>query len=155
MCREQPARSIGLPGCHMASNSVWLSVSRQMKGSLWGTPGGALPPFTPTVTPLTPCAYKIGTAARVKPGTSLCSATTDVPKLLLWRCTTTFCGDAQQAQCAVGMRHVPQLKEKDPLLGTSLESTVSHMTRPLYWVHHWKALCERPPGSICVPMEPL
>ena len=56
----------------MANMSVWLWVSLHMKGWLWGTPGGALPPLTPTVTALTPWAYRMGRAALVNPGTSLC-----------------------------------------------------------------------------------
>lgn len=44
-----------------------------MKGWLWGTAGGAEPPFTPTVTALTPCPARMGRAALVKPGMSLCT----------------------------------------------------------------------------------
>ncbi len=45
-----------------------------MKGTFLGTPGGAEPPFTPTVTAWMPAPAKIGIALRVKPGTSLCAA---------------------------------------------------------------------------------
>ena len=58
----------------MATISVRVLTSRQMKGWFFGTPGGAPAPLQPTVRASTPDAAKIGTAARVRPRTSLCAA---------------------------------------------------------------------------------
>lgn len=106
MCIHQLKRKeqVLLPGCHIANNSVWLWVSRHRKGSLWGTAGGALPPFTPTVTALTPWEYKMGNAARVKPGTSLCN-------------TATACIDAcvpcgQQEEYIIALQPFPASQRK-------------------------------------------
>jgi hypothetical protein len=60
------------PGRQNASSCVPEASSRQMKGVKCGTPGGALPPLTPTLIALMPFAAKMGMTDRDSPGTSLC-----------------------------------------------------------------------------------
>ncbi len=57
----------------MASSCAPERRSRQMKGVLWGTAGGAQPPFVPTVTAWMPWPIRTGTALRENPSTSRCA----------------------------------------------------------------------------------
>lgn len=68
----------------MPMSWVLEGVSRQRKGAFLGTPGGADPPLTPTLTAFTPCPARMGMALRVMPGTSLCAQKgTDLKELNL------------------------------------------------------------------------
>ena len=73
-CRDRDSREEGdSPGCQKASSCVPEGSSRHQKGVYLGTAGGAEPPFTPTDSARTPWPYRMGMAARVRPGTSRCS----------------------------------------------------------------------------------
>ena len=67
-------KSCGRPACHMATSSVPVLSSRHRKGWFLGTAGGAPAPLQPTVSILTPEFASTGTAPRVRPSTSLCTA---------------------------------------------------------------------------------
>ena len=60
----------------MAMSSLLVARSRHTNGRFQGTAGGAEPPLTPTDSILTPRIQSslviTGSAARVRPGTSLC-----------------------------------------------------------------------------------
>ena len=74
---------MSLPGCTAVMISLPEGLSRQMKGTFFGTPGGAEPPFTPTVMACTPSSTKMGMAFLVMPGTSLCSRKWSSPSELV------------------------------------------------------------------------
>jgi hypothetical protein len=62
------------PGCQKARISVPDGSSLHMKGVYQGTPGGALPAFTPTLMALMPWDTNTGMDALLRPGTSRCTA---------------------------------------------------------------------------------
>lgn len=62
------------PGCQKARICVPEGWSLHMNGVKRGTPGGALPALTPTEMALMPRDTNTGMEARVRPGTSRCTA---------------------------------------------------------------------------------